>query len=170
MYKKILALLSLIVIVSCSSNPVSVEKLNTFDLGDFKTFNVVISDKSEDVKVSPFTSQGLKKSFADGFEMLGLVKSLDTPDFKAVISLTFDEKNKRYRGRRNPYFYDPFYDDYFYDQTDRSILRLTLYDGTTGDPLWTGLRSTKYVDSQLQLDAEEIKKYVDSFLSELVGG
>jgi len=45
-----------------------------------------------------------------------------------------------------------------------------LYDGTTGDPLWTGLRSTKYVDSQLQLDAEEIKKYVDSFLSELVGG
>ena len=63
MYKKILALLSLIVIVSCSSNPVSVEKLNTFDLGDFKTFNVVISDKSEDVKVSPFTSQGLKKIF-----------------------------------------------------------------------------------------------------------
>ena len=47
MYKKILALLSLIVIVGCSSNPVSVEKVSTFDLQDFDSFVVVISDKSE---------------------------------------------------------------------------------------------------------------------------
>ena len=48
------------------------------------------------------------------------------------------------------------------------FLRLTLYDAQTGDPLWTGLRSTNYVDSELKLSPEEISKYVDSFLAELV--
>ena len=63
---------------------------------------------------------------------------------------------------------DPFYDDYGY-QTDRSMLRLTIYDAKNGDPLWTGLRSTQYVDKELKLDQEQISKYVQSFLSELVG-
>ena len=71
--------------------------------------------------------------------------------------------------RRSPYYYyDPFYDDYGY-QTDRSMLRLTIYDAKNGDPLWTGLRSTQYVDKELKLDQEQISKYVQSFLSELVG-
>ena len=60
------------------------------------------------------------------------------------------------------------YDDYGY-QTDRSMLRLTIYDAKNGDPLWTGLRSTQYVDKELKLDQEQISKYVQSFLSELVG-
>ena len=54
-------------------------------------------------------------------------------------------------------------------QTDRSMLRLTIYDAKNGDPLWTGLRSTQYVDKELKLDQEQISKYVQSFLSELVG-
>jgi hypothetical protein len=54
-------------------------------------------------------------------------------------------------------------------QGDRSILRLTLYDAENGDPLWTGIRSTQYVDKELKLDQEQISKYVQSFLSELVG-
>ena len=36
-----------------------------------------------------------------------------------------------------------------------------------GDPLWTGLRSTQYVDKELKLDQEQISKYVESLLSEL---
>ena len=160
MYKKILALLSLIVIVGCSSNPVSVEKVSTFDLQDFDSFVVVISDKSEEVKVSPFTNAGLQN--------LGLTENLDDPDFKAVISLSVDKKNKRRSARRYPYYYyDPFYDDPMY-QGDRSILRLTLYDVENGDPLWTGIRSTQYLDKELKLDQEQISKYVQSFLSELV--
>lgn len=167
MYKKILALLSLIVMVGCSSNPVSVEKVSTFNLNDFSTFMVAISDKSEDVKVSPFTNAGLKKEFSEQFQNLGLTQDSIKPDFKAVISLSVDKKNKRSIGRRNPYYYDPFYDDHLYDN-ERSFLRLTLYDVETGDPLWTGLRSTNYIDSELKLTPEEISRYVNSFLSELV--
>ena len=167
MYKKILALLSLIVMIGCSSNPVSVEKVSTFNLNEFDTFVVSISDKSEDVKVSPFTNVGLKKEFGEQFENLGLTEDLVKPDFKAVISLSVEKKNKRSVGRRNPYYYDPFYDDHLYGN-ERSFLRLTLYDIATGDPLWTGLRSTKYVDSELKLTQEEISKYVNSFLTELV--
>jgi hypothetical protein len=53
--------------VGCSSNPVSVEKVSTFNLNNFNTFMVAISDKSEDVKVSPFTNAGLKKEFGEQF-------------------------------------------------------------------------------------------------------
>ena len=167
MYKKILALLSLIVIVGCSSNPVSVEKVSTFNLQDFDSFVVVISDKSEQVKVSPFTNAGFKKEFSEQLQNLGLTENLVDPDFKAVISLSV-EKNKRRSARRYPYYYyDPFYDDAMY-QGDRSILRLTLYDAENGDPLWTGIRSTQYVDKELRLNQEQISKYVQSFLSELV--
>ncbi len=98
---------------------------------------------------------------------LGLTQDSVKPDFKAVISLSVEKKNKRSIGRRNPYYYDPFYDDHLYDN-ERSFLRLTLYDVETGDPLWTGLRSTNYIDSELKLTPEEISKYVNSFLSELV--
>ena len=45
MYRKILALLLIIVMVGCSSNPVSVEKVSTFNLNNFNTFMVAISDK-----------------------------------------------------------------------------------------------------------------------------
>ena len=168
MYKKILALLLLIVVVGCSSNPVSVEKVSTFNLQDFNSFVVVISDKSEEVKVSPFTNAGLKKEFSEQLQNLGLTENLEDPDFKAVISLSVEKKNKRRSARRYPYYYyDPFYNDPMY-QGDRSILRLTLYDVENGDPLWTGLRSTQYVDKELRLDEEQISKYVQSFLSELV--
>ena len=167
MYKKILALLSLIVMIGCSSNPVSVEKVSTFNLIDFNTFVVSISGKSEDVKVSPFTNAGFKKEFGEQFQNLGLTEDPVQPDFKAVISLSVEKKNKRSIGRRNPYYYDPFYDDHLYDN-ERSFLRLTLYDVETGDPLWTGLRSANYVDSELKLTPEEISRYVNSFLAELV--
>ena len=168
MYKKILALLSLIVIVGCSSNPASVEKVSTFNLQDFNSFVLVISDKSEEVKVSPFTNAGFKKEFSEQLQNLGLTENLVNPDFKAVISLSVEKKNKRRSARRYPYYYyDPFYDDAMY-QGDRSILRLTLYDAENGDPLWTGIRSTQYVDKELRLNQEQISKYVQSFLSELV--
>ena len=109
----------------------------------------------------------MKKEFGEQFQNLGLTQDSVKPDFKAVISLSVDKKNKRRSGRRNPYYYDPFYDDYLYDN-ERSFLRLTLYEVETGDPLWTGLRSANYVDSELKLTPEEISKYVDSFLAELV--
>ena len=169
MFKKILTLLVLIVMIGCSSNPVSVEKVSTFNLQDFNSYIVVISDKSENVKVSPFTNAGLKKELSEQLQNLGLTENLESPDFKAVISLSIDQKNKRRSMRRSPYYYyDPFYDDYGY-QTDRSMLRLTIYDAENGEPLWTGLRSTQYVDKELKLDQEQISKYVQSFLSELVG-
>ena len=168
MYKKILALLSLIVMVGCSSNPVSVEKVSTFNLNDFNTYMVAISDKSEDVKVSPFTNAGFKKEFGEQFQNLGLTEDLEKPDFKAVVSLSVEKKNKRRMGRRNPYYYDPFYDDHLYDN-ERSFLRLTLYDAQTGDPLWTGLRSTNYVDSELKLTPEEISKSMGITLEEYQG-
>ena len=114
MFKKILTLLVLIVMIGCSSNPVSVEKLSTFNLQDFKSFMVVISDKSENVKVSPFTNAGFKKEFSEQLQNLGLTENLDSPDFKAVISLSIDQKNKRRSMRRSPYYYyDPFYDPYY---------------------------------------------------------
>ena len=83
MYKKILALLSLIVIVGCSSNPVSVEKVSTFNLQDFDSFVVVISDKSDDVKVSPFTNAGFKKEFSEQLQNLGLTENLDRSGFQS---------------------------------------------------------------------------------------
>ena len=101
MYKKILALLSLIVIVGCSSNPVSVEKVSTFNLNDYETFMVSISDKSEDVKVSPFTNAGLKKEFSEQLENLGLTEDAKKPGFKAVISLSVENKNRRSSNNRN---------------------------------------------------------------------
>ena len=166
MFKKLFALLLFIVMIGCSSNPVSVEKASTFNLKDYNSFVVVISDKSEDVKVSPFTNVGFKKEFSERFKSLGLSENSENPDFKAVISLSVESKNKRRSARRYPYYYyDPFYDDIGYGE--RSVIRLTLYDTKNGEPVWTGLRSTQYVDKELKLDQEQIAKYVESLLSEL---
>ena len=69
MYKKILALLSLIVMVGCSSNPVSVEKVSTFNLNDFNTYMVAISDKSEDVKLAHLLMQALRRNLVSNFKI-----------------------------------------------------------------------------------------------------
>ena len=138
-------------------------KTSSFEL----FFKCMCSELYSSSKYLSASNAGLKKEFGEQFQNLGLTQDSVKPDFKAVISLSVEKKNKRSIGRRNPYYYDPFYDDHLYDN-DRSFLRLTLYDVETGDPLWTGLRSTNYIDSELKLTPEEISKYVNSFLSELV--
>ena len=82
MFRKILALLTLTALIGCSSNPVSVEKLSTFNLSDYSTFDVKVVGM-EDTKVSPFTRSGLKREFTEQLSGLGLSMNDKSPDFIA---------------------------------------------------------------------------------------
>ena len=173
MFKKILALLTLATIVSCSANPVSVEKLSSFNLSNYNTFYVKVAG-NEDAKVSPFTKSGLKKEFTKQLKVLGLTVDEKTPDFFVKISLDIGNGKRSsmntWRRNRTPYYGGGFQvyvfdDDY---NKERSYLRATLYSTADEEPLWTGLRATKYVDTDLKLSEEEIIKYVESFLDEIV--
>ena len=174
MFRKILALLTLTAIVSCSANPVSVEKLSSFNLSDYSTFSVKVVGE-EDAKVSPFTKSGLKREFTEQLAGLGLSADGGSPDFTVKISIDIGDgyKGSRSRFRRaTPYYrggyaYDPFFDDYYHHQ-EQSYLRVTLYSASNEEPLWTGLRPTKYVDTELKLSEAEIAKYVESLVNEIV--
>ena len=88
------------------------------------------------------------------------------------ISLSIDEdtfRSSRFYARRGAYYpyYDPFYND-FYNDLDRSFLRVTAYSVETGKTLWTGIRPIKNVRNELRLSEEEVSKYIDSFMLELL--
>tara|TARA_B100000287_G_scaffold318966_1_gene302757 strand:+ start:316 stop:846 length:531 start_codon:yes stop_codon:yes gene_type:complete len=174
MLRKILALLILTVVVSCSTNPVSVEKLSTFNLSDYSTFQVKVFAE-EDTKVSPFTKSGLKREFTKQLSALGLSTDGSSPGFTVKISIDVGDGYKSSRSRfrratpyyRSGYAYDPFFDDYYHHQ-EQSYLRVTLYSTSNEEPLWTGLRPIKYVDTELKLSETEIAKYVESLINEIV--
>ena len=171
MFKKFfLTFSSLIFIAGCSMNPISTQKVAAFDISDYSSFNILLSDASDEVRVSPFPATGLKDELRNQLEGLSLVFTEESPDVVFKISLAIEE-NERFRSRvvysRGYYYYnDPFYS--FYDDDDRSFIRVTAED-SEGKPLWTGLRSIKYVRTQLVLSEEEISKYVQSFIDELIG-
>tara|TARA_B100000674_G_C37815698_1_gene903295 strand:+ start:357 stop:818 length:462 start_codon:yes stop_codon:yes gene_type:complete len=151
-------------------NQVSTQKVPAFNISDYSSFNIILSDASDEVRVSPFTANGLEVELRNQLEGLGLVFNKDIPDVIFKISLAIEE-NERFRSRvvysRGYYYYnDPFYS--FYDDDDRSFIRVTAED-SEGKPLWTGLRSIKYVRTQLVLSEEEINKYIQSFIDELIG-
>tara|TARA_Y100001970_G_C14093499_1_gene781324 strand:- start:252 stop:776 length:525 start_codon:yes stop_codon:yes gene_type:complete len=172
MFNKFLSIVIITALVSCSSNPVSVEKISSFNLSNYETFSVEVA--GEEVKVSPFTKSGLKREFTEQFANLGLTSNEESPDFIVKISLDVGDgyKGTRSSFRRNrPYYrggyaYDPFFDDYYHQE--QSYLRVTLYSTADEEPLWTGLRPTKYVDTDLKLSDEEISKYVESLINEIV--
>ena len=172
MFKKFfLTFFSLILFTGCSVNPISTQKTATFDISDYQSFSISMSGASDEVRVSPFTASGLRDEFKNQLEALSLVLNEESPDVTFRISLAIEE-NERYRTRlvysRGYYFYnDPFYN--FYDDDDRSFIRITAED-VDGKPRWTGLRSIKYVRTQLVLSEEEIAKYIQSFIDELIAG
>jgi len=173
MFRKILALLTLTAVIGCSSNPVSVEKLSTFNLSDYSTFDVKVVGM-EDTKVSPFTRSGLKKEFIEQLSGLGLSMNDKSPDFIVKISIDVSDGYKGSRSSfrrtrsyyRGGYAYDPFFEDYYHQE--QSYLRVTLYSTSNEEPLWTGLRPTKYVDKDLKLSEVEIVKYVESLINEII--
>ena len=93
MFRKILALLTLTAVIGCSSNPVSVEKLSTFNLSDYSSFDVKVVGM-EDTKVSPFTRSGLKREFIEQLSGLGLSMNDKSPDFIVKISIDVSDGYK----------------------------------------------------------------------------
>lgn len=172
MFNKILLpLFAIVALSACSVNPVSTERVSAFNLIDYNTFSVQISESSEEVRVSPFTSAGLRNQLSEELLNLGMSIS-DDPDLVFTLSIGFDERDRRrstgYYYRKGYYgpFYDPFWNSF--EDDDRSFLRVTVSDAS-GNPLWTGIRSTRYVRSQLVLSPEEVNSYIMSFVDELTG-
>ena len=67
MFNKFLSIVIITALVSCSSNPVSVEKISSFDLSNYETFSVEVA--GEEVKVSPFTKSGLKENLLSNLQI-----------------------------------------------------------------------------------------------------
>ena len=116
----------------------------------------------------------MKREFTEQLTNLGLSSNEESPDFFVKISIDVGDGYKGSRSsfrRATPYYrggyaYDPFFDDYYHQE--QSYLRVTLYSTSNEEPLWTGLRPTKYVDTDLKLSEAEIVKYVESLVNEIV--
>ena len=161
-------ILSLIVLSSCSTM-ISTEKVYDFNLADYESFSVEMSQSSEEVRVSPFTIANLNKEFEEEVQNLGLVLDNEKGAIKFKVSISLDEDNRGgvygYRSRAYGRWGGPiWYEDY--DDYDRAFLRVTILD-TEGLPLWTGFRPVRYFDRELRLDEEEVSSLVKSFLVQL---
>ena len=87
MFKKFfLTFSSLIFIAGCSMNPISTQKVAAFDISDYSSFNISLSDASDEVRVSPFTATGLKDELRNQLEGLSLVFTEESPDVVFKIS------------------------------------------------------------------------------------
>ena len=63
--------------------------VSAFNLIDYNTFSVQISESSEEVRVSPFTSAGLRNQLSEELLNLGMSIS-DDPDLVFTLSIGFD--------------------------------------------------------------------------------
>ena len=61
-------------------NPISTQKVAAFDISDYSSFNILLSDASDEVRVSPFTATGLKDELRNQLEGLSLVLTEESPD------------------------------------------------------------------------------------------
>ena len=61
-------------------NPISTQKVAAFDISDYSSFNILLSDASDEVRVSPFTATGLKDELRNQLEGLSLVFTEESPD------------------------------------------------------------------------------------------
>ena len=93
MFKKFfLTFSSLIFIAGCSMNPISTQKVAAFDISDYSSFNILLSDASDEVRVSPFTATGLKDELRNQLEGLSLVFTEESPD---VVFKIYQQLKKR---------------------------------------------------------------------------
>ena len=138
--KKITILLSLIILIGCTSiqSNIEVDSIATFDLSNYSDFSIKINESNISAEINPIDLERFKENLKSALQERGLNYS---PDSNFTFNINLTTKDKVQSDRMNHYYSRYYWDRYMYRDDIRTIteniLRVNLKDSTADSTLWT---------------------------------
>ena len=138
--KKILTLLTLVILVGCSTTQsnLKIDSIDTFNLSNYNEFNIKINSTNMSAEVNPIALEKFKENLKSAIEDRGLKYNKNS---NIIFDINFTTKETVESDRLN-YHYSRYYYDYYrfrdnvYNVT-KNILRVNLKNLEQEKTLWT---------------------------------
>ena len=138
--KKITTLLSLILLIGCSTTQsnINTDSIETFNLSNYNDFNIKINNTNISAEVNPIVLERFKENLKQAIQERGLKYNENS---NIVFDINFTTKETVESDRMNHY-YSRWYSDYYMFNDDiynvtQNILRVNIKDIETDKTLWT---------------------------------
>ena len=138
--KKIITLLTLVILVGCSTTQsnLKIDSIDTFNLSNYNEFNIKINSTNMSAEVNPIALEKFKENLKSAIEDRGLKYNKNS---NIIFDINFTTKETVESDRFN-YHYSRYYYDYYrfrdnvYNVT-KNILRVNLKNLEQEKTLWT---------------------------------
>ena len=138
--KKITSLLSLVILIGCSTTQsnIKTDSVETFNLANYIEYNIKINNSALSAEINPIVLERFKDNLKNAIEMRGLEFNKNS---NIVFDINFTTKETVESDRMN-YYYSRYYWDYYMLRDDvynvtQNILRVNLRDIEKDKTLWT---------------------------------
>ena len=138
--KKITSLLSLVILIGCSTTQsnIKTDSVETFNLANYNEFNIKLNNSALSAEINPSVLERFKDNLKNAIEMRGLEFNKNS---NIVFDINFTTKETVESDRMN-YYYSRYYWDYYMLRDDvynvtQNILRVNLRDIEKDKTLWT---------------------------------
>ena len=138
--KYITTLLSLIIVIGCSTTQsnIQVDSIETFNLDNYNDFNIKINNSNISPEINPIVLEQFKENLKNAIENRGIKFNKQS---NLVFDINFTTKDKVESNRINHY-YSRYYWDYYSFKDDlytvtENILRINLRNSEEDKTLWT---------------------------------
>jgi len=168
---KLIPVLAILVMASCSSVRVATDYDKKADFNDYQTY-AFYKPGIDQAKISDLDKRRILRSIDTEMAVKGLTKS-ETPDLLVSI---FTKENERVDVYNNnfgggwgwrPYYYRGFYGGSTVSRSTEGSLFVDLIDTKTNELVWQGIgRSSLYTGSDIVKKEEQINKIVSEILME----
>ena len=138
--KKIITLLTLVILVGCSTTQsnLKIDSIDSFNLSNYNEFNIKINSTNMSAEVNPIALEKFKENLKSAIEDRGLKYNKNS---NIIFDINFTTKETVESDRLN-YHYSRYYYDYYrfrdnvYNVT-KNILRVNLKNLEQEKTLWT---------------------------------
>ena len=138
--KKITSLLSLVILIGCSTTQsnIKTDSVETFNLANYNEFNIKLNNSALSAEINPIVLERFKENLKNAIETRGLEFNKNS---NIVFDINFTTKETVESDRMN-YYYSRYYWDYYMLRDDvynvtQNILRVNLRDIEKDKTLWT---------------------------------
>ena len=138
--KKITTLLSLIILIGCTSiqSNIEVDSIATFDLSNYSDFSIKINESNISAEINPIDLERFKNNLKNAIEERGLTFSSKS---NLVFVINLSTKDSIENDNLNYHYSRYYWDRYMYQNNTRTvtenILRVNLKDYKQDTTLWT---------------------------------
>lgn len=137
--KKITSLLSLVILIGCSTTQsnIKTDSVETFNLANYNEFNIKLNNSALSAEINPIVLERFKDNLKNA-----IIRGLEfNKNSNIVFDINFTTKETVESDRMN-YYYSRYYWDYYMLRDDvynvtQNILRVNLRDIEKDKTLWT---------------------------------